>query len=134
MVIPRMRSSGALSICAQSRARPPCRPAITFVIAAVKVVLPWSTCPIVPTFTCSLPMVFSSVDRPGRPKPNPMTPKCKKPPRTRAREGLVCDESFQLLNHPVLSRAHDDDDDRADGSASPDDDDDSVHKRNRMAG
>src|SRR6267143_5054181 len=26
--------------------------AITFVSAAVKVVLPWSTCPIVPTFTC----------------------------------------------------------------------------------
>src|SRR5574341_833758 len=26
----------------------------TMVIAAVKVVLPWSTCPIVPTFTCGL--------------------------------------------------------------------------------
>src|SRR2546425_4894405 len=26
----------------------------TFVSAAVKVVLPWSTCPIVPTFTCGL--------------------------------------------------------------------------------
>jgi hypothetical protein len=25
---------------------------MTFVNAAVKVVLPWSTCPIVPTFTC----------------------------------------------------------------------------------
>jgi hypothetical protein len=25
---------------------------MTFVSAAVKVVLPWSTCPIVPTFTC----------------------------------------------------------------------------------
>src|SRR5512134_1422917 len=31
----------------------PCA-ASTFVIAAVSVVLPWSTCPIVPTFTCGL--------------------------------------------------------------------------------
>src|SRR5437870_1185103 len=28
--------------------------ALTFVSAAVSVVLPWSTCPIVPTFTCGL--------------------------------------------------------------------------------
>ena len=28
--------------------------ASTFVIAAVSVVLPWSTCPIVPTFRCGL--------------------------------------------------------------------------------
>lgn len=28
--------------------------ASTVVIAAVRVVLPWSTCPIVPTFTCGL--------------------------------------------------------------------------------
>src|SRR3954470_2310260 len=33
---------------------PPCVSAITFVNAAVSVVLPWSTCPIVPTFTCGL--------------------------------------------------------------------------------
>src|SRR3954468_10673208 len=55
MVMPRSRSSGALSIeskdrnlmfglCFES----------TLVIAAVKVVLPWSMCPIVPTFTCGL--------------------------------------------------------------------------------
>ena len=30
------------------------RSASTLVIAAVSVVLPWSTCPIVPTFTCGL--------------------------------------------------------------------------------
>src|SRR5690349_19049207 len=33
---------------------PPCVSAITFVSAAVNVVFPWSTCPIVPTFTCGL--------------------------------------------------------------------------------
>src|SRR5207245_2382582 len=53
IVIPRSRSSGALSIDPYSRT------AIvlffvcsTLVIAAVNVVLPWSMCPIVPTFTC----------------------------------------------------------------------------------
>ena len=33
---------------------PPCFSPITLVKAAVNVVLPWSTCPIVPTLTCSL--------------------------------------------------------------------------------
>src|ERR1700740_2774946 len=33
---------------------PPYLAASTIVIAAVSVVLPWSTCPIVPTFTCGL--------------------------------------------------------------------------------
>jgi hypothetical protein len=33
---------------------PPFVSAITFVNAAVSVVLPWSTWPIVPTFTCGL--------------------------------------------------------------------------------
>ena len=51
-MIPRSRSSGALSIWSNgtNSASPflPCR----CVIAAVNVVLPWSTCPIVPTFTC----------------------------------------------------------------------------------
>src|SRR5262245_37327303 len=54
IVMPRSRSSGALSI--ESNARylaPPCV-ASTLVIAAVSVVLPWSMCPIVPTFTCGL--------------------------------------------------------------------------------
>src|SRR5215831_9639131 len=54
MVIPRSRSSGALSIWSYARYWAiPCL-ANTLVIAAVKVVLPWSTCPIVPTFTCGL--------------------------------------------------------------------------------
>src|SRR5690349_18508535 len=54
MVMPRARSSGALSI--ESKARNWASPlsARTLVIAAVRVVLPWSTCPIVPTFTCGL--------------------------------------------------------------------------------
>src|ERR1035437_5327442 len=69
MVMPRSRSSGALSMVSNERnvffglcfER-------TFVIAAVSVVLPWSMCPIVPTFTCgldrsnfSLPIVSSSL-------------------------------------------------------------------------
>src|SRR5882724_5645496 len=41
---------------------PPCVSAITFVSAAVSVVLPWSTCPIVPTFTCGLVRSNFSLD------------------------------------------------------------------------
>src|SRR5260221_11918257 len=54
MVMPRSRSSGALSM--ESKARYLAWPSLasTLVIAAVKVVLPWSMCPIVPTFTCGL--------------------------------------------------------------------------------
>src|SRR5512134_1938648 len=52
--MPRARSSGALSIWSYALNSPPCFSAITFVNAAVSVVLPWSTCPIVPTFTCGL--------------------------------------------------------------------------------
>src|SRR5215813_4344291 len=54
MVMPRCRSSGALSIDAKSRTcvLPLPDSASTFVIAAVSVVLPWSMCPMVPTFTC----------------------------------------------------------------------------------
>ena len=53
IVTPRSRSSGALSIwsyalnCTFGFAA-----ASTFVIAAVSDVFPWSTCPIVPMFTC----------------------------------------------------------------------------------
>src|SRR5438045_7694970 len=52
MVIPRSRSSGALSIWSYARNLAKFFLASTLVIAAVSVVLPWSTCPIVPTFTC----------------------------------------------------------------------------------
>src|SRR5688572_3271782 len=52
--MPRSRSSGALSIESKERNSPPCFSASTFVIAAVSVVFPWSTCPIVPTLTCGL--------------------------------------------------------------------------------
>src|SRR5579859_4711392 len=54
MVMPRARSSGALSIESKLRNCASPRSASTLVIAAVSVVLPWSTCPIVPTFTCGL--------------------------------------------------------------------------------
>src|SRR6478609_9932986 len=51
--MPRAFSSGALSIESKDRNAifGLCFD-ITFVIAAVNVVLPWSTCPIVPMFTC----------------------------------------------------------------------------------
>src|SRR6476660_4132255 len=50
--MPRSRSSGALSIW--SNATVCARPFFAWiaVIAAVRVVLPWSTWPMVPTFTC----------------------------------------------------------------------------------
>src|SRR5204863_2921424 len=51
--MPRWRSSGAASIEAKSRAAVPVPLSdSTFVIAAVRVVLPWSMCPIVPTLRC----------------------------------------------------------------------------------
>ena len=51
--MPRSRSSGALSIEANDLAIfVGSFFAITAVIAAVSVVLPWSMCPIVPMFTC----------------------------------------------------------------------------------
>src|SRR5436309_8184887 len=54
MVIPRSRSSGALSI--DSKARYSASPFRLryLVIAAVRLVLPWSMWPIVPMFTCGL--------------------------------------------------------------------------------
>src|SRR5450756_2575865 len=50
--MPRAFSSGALSIESNDRYTASPRNDSTFVIAAVSVVLPWSMCPIVPTFTC----------------------------------------------------------------------------------
>jgi len=52
MVIPRAFSSGALSIWSNGVNSAPPDSANTFVIAAVSVVLPWSTWPIVPTLQC----------------------------------------------------------------------------------
>src|SRR5437764_1099912 len=53
MVMPRSRSSGALSIWSKAvYLLAEERVASTLVMAAVKVVLPWSMWPIVPTFTC----------------------------------------------------------------------------------
>ena len=55
MVTPRARSSGALSIWSYAlKVTLGFFIARTLVMAAVRVVLPWSTCPIVPTFTCGL--------------------------------------------------------------------------------
>jgi hypothetical protein len=52
--MPRAFSSGALSIWSYAVNVAPPFSAKTFVIAAVKDVLPWSTCPIVPTLQCGL--------------------------------------------------------------------------------
>src|SRR3972149_298122 len=54
MVIPRAFSSGALSMLQKSRYCAKPLKDKTFVIADVRVVLPWSTWPMVPTFTCGL--------------------------------------------------------------------------------
>src|SRR6185295_13420322 len=54
MVMPRAFSSGAASIWSYALASPPYSLLSTDVNAAVNVVLPWSTCPIVPTLTCGL--------------------------------------------------------------------------------
>src|SRR5262245_37105640 len=51
MVMPRSRSSGALSIWSKATNCPRPFAAWVFVMAAVSVVLPWSMCPMVPTFT-----------------------------------------------------------------------------------
>src|SRR6186997_651989 len=52
--MPRAFSSGALSIWSYAVNVAPPVSASTFVIAAVNDVLPWSTCPIVPTLQCGL--------------------------------------------------------------------------------
>src|SRR5205807_7622148 len=53
MVMPRSRSSGALSIWSKAMyLLAALALASTLVMAAVSVVLPWSMCPMVPTFTC----------------------------------------------------------------------------------
>src|SRR5215471_14177751 len=54
MVMPRAFSSGALSIWSYAVYCAWPFSANTLVIAAVSVVLPWSTCPIVPTLQCGL--------------------------------------------------------------------------------
>src|SRR5690348_14779008 len=54
IVMPRSFSSGALSIWSNAVYLASLAVASTLVIAAVSVVLPWSMCPIVPTFTCGL--------------------------------------------------------------------------------
>ena len=54
MVIPRSRSSGALSIVSKARYSASPFRARYLVIAAVRLVLPWSMWPIVPILTCGL--------------------------------------------------------------------------------
>src|SRR5688572_13601758 len=54
MVIPRSRSSGALSIVSKARYSASPLRARYLVMAAVRLVLPWSMWPIVPILTCGL--------------------------------------------------------------------------------
>src|SRR6185503_11232558 len=60
--MPRAFSSGALSIWSNAVNLPRPLAAWTFVIAAVSVVLPWSTWPIVPMLTCGLLRMNFSFD------------------------------------------------------------------------
>src|ERR1044071_3907373 len=81
MVMPRAFSSGAASIWSYALASPPYLAASTDVIAAVSVVLPWSTCPIVPTFTCglvraNLPFAMKVSDRKADPLREPRLVAC----------------------------------------------------------
>src|SRR3954466_6638892 len=54
MVMPRSRSSGALSMVSKARYSASPLRARYLVMAAVRLVLPWSMCPIVPMFTWGL--------------------------------------------------------------------------------
>ena len=54
MVMPRSRSSGALSIVSKARYSASPFRARYLVMAAVRLVLPWSMWPIVPMLTCGL--------------------------------------------------------------------------------
>ncbi len=54
MVIPLAASSGVRSMRLNGTYVAPPRSLSTLVIAAVSVVLPWSTCPIVPMLRCGL--------------------------------------------------------------------------------
>src|SRR5437588_2361739 len=54
MVMPRSRSSGALSMVSNERYSPPPLRLRYLVMAAVRLVLPWSIWPIVPMLTCGL--------------------------------------------------------------------------------
>jgi len=60
MVMPRAFSSGALSISSYATCLAKPLSASTFVIAAVSVVLPWSTWPMVPMLRCSFVRLLMS--------------------------------------------------------------------------
>lgn len=60
MVMPRAFSSGALSISSYATCLAYPLSANTRVMAAVSVVFPWSTCPMVPMFRCSFVRVLMS--------------------------------------------------------------------------
>src|SRR4051812_47735949 len=60
--MPRSRSSGALSIWSYAMNCALPEAACVLVIAAVRVVLPWSTWPIVPMLTCGLLRMNFSLD------------------------------------------------------------------------
>lgn len=59
IVIPRAASSGALSIRSNGTNAAEPRALSTLVMAAVSVVLPWSTCPMVPMLRCGLVRTYA---------------------------------------------------------------------------
>src|SRR3990167_7655877 len=82
--MPRSFSSGALSIWSYAKNVASFFSDSTFVIAAVSVVFPWSTCPIVPMLMCGF--VRSNFAFAMLVPPNPQNKKS----RCSAREGMAC--------------------------------------------
>src|SRR6266567_5121597 len=91
MVMPRSRSSGALSIWSKATyLLVELALASTLVMAAVSVVLPWSMCPIVPTFTCGFVRSYFAFAMVAPPPPAVL-------PRSRARCRLARDLGHDFL-------------------------------------
>src|SRR5437870_10171750 len=60
-ILSRVRTCPPRAMCSYVAALPPKRCACRALIAAVRVVLPWSMCPMVPTLTCGLVLVKTSL-------------------------------------------------------------------------
>src|SRR5258708_37084014 len=100
MVMPRSRSSGALSIWSKATNFAHPLVASTLVIAAVSVVLPWSTCPIVPMLTCGLVRENFSLPMSS----SPLTNRPDGPLTRRFRDDLFADALRRLLVARELHR------------------------------
>src|SRR5215213_2277025 len=99
IVMPRSRSSGALSILSKGvKSTFGLRSWSTFVMAAVSVVFPWSMWPIVPMFTCGL---FRSNFCFDMPSPSPLAARGR---ATNGRHNLFLDRTRHFLIRVELHR------------------------------